>query len=32
MPGMMKAAIYYAIDDIRLEERPIPRSAPMTCC
>ncbi len=28
MPGMMKAAVYYAIDDIRLEERPIPEIGP----
>ncbi len=28
MPDMMKAAIYYAIDDIRLEERPVPEIGP----
>jgi L-iditol 2-dehydrogenase len=28
MPGMMKAAVYYAIDDIRIEERPIPKIGP----
>ena len=28
MPTMMKAAIYHAIDDIRLEERPVPEIGP----
>nr|WP_319387813.1 zinc-binding dehydrogenase [uncultured Cohaesibacter sp.] len=28
MSNMMKAAVYYAIDDIRLEERPIPEIGP----
>ncbi len=28
MPEMMKAAVYYAHDDIRVEERPIPEIGP----
>src|SRR5208283_3182396 len=28
MPGRMKAAIYYGIDDIRVETRPVPEIGP----
>ena len=28
MSNMMKAAVQYAIDDIRIEERPIPEIGP----